>query len=51
MRKNERKPWDVFTCVECEKCGEYYEADREHICKKVNSYPLKIAEVKEKENG
>ena len=26
-------------CI-CEECGEAYEADREHICRKVNSYPL-----------
>lgn len=25
----------------CEKCGEAYEAGLEHICKKVNSYPMK----------
>lgn len=23
----------------CERCGEYYEADREHVCRKRNSYP------------
>lgn len=23
----------------CEKCGEGYEADREHVCRKWNSYP------------
>ena len=25
----------------CEKCGESYEADREHVCRKKNSYPMK----------
>jgi len=24
----------------CEKCGESYEADREHVCRKKNSYPM-----------
>ena len=28
----------------CEKCGEAYEADREHICRKKNSYPAKREE-------
>jgi len=28
----------------CEECGEMYEADREHICKKKNSYPAKEAD-------
>jgi len=25
----------------CEKCGESYEADRKHVCRKKNSYPVK----------
>lgn len=31
------------TVVKCEKCGEYYEAicKLPHICKKLNSYPVK----------
>ena len=36
-----RPPWHCFTACECKKCGELYEADREHICKKKNSYPIK----------
>ena len=24
----------------CEKCGEGYEADLEHVCRKKNSYPM-----------
>ena len=32
------------TFCRCEECGEMYEADREHICKKKNSYPAKEAE-------
>ena len=39
MRQNERKPWDQFTVCICDKCGEAYEPDREHICRKKNSYP------------
>ena len=23
----------------CDKCGEAYEPDREHVCRKKNSYP------------
>ena len=26
-------------CI-CGKCGEAYEADREHICRRKNSYPM-----------
>ena len=39
MRQNDRKPWDQFTACICDKCGETFEPDREHICKKKNSYP------------
>lgn len=40
-RKNPNyPPWHCFTACECEKCGELYEADREHICRKKNSYPI-----------
>lgn len=38
MRQNDRKPLEQFTACICNKCGEIYEADREHICKKKNSY-------------
>ena len=31
--------WHCFTVTECQKCGELFEADREHICKEQNSYP------------
>ncbi len=27
------------TLVLCEKCGEWYEAGLEHVCRKRNSYP------------
>ena len=27
------------TFVLCEKCGEAYEADLKHICRRANSYP------------
>lgn len=33
------EPPHVFTVCKCEICGEYYEADRLHICKTQNSYP------------
>ena len=33
-------PWHCFTACICEKCREFYEADREHICRKKNSYPF-----------
>lgn len=33
-------PHHVFTVCRCEKCGEDYEADRKHICKQQNSYPV-----------
>ena len=39
MRQNERKPWVQFTACICDKCGEAFEPDREHICRKKNSYP------------
>ena len=38
MRQNDRKPWDQFTACICDKCGEAFEPDREHICRKKNSY-------------
>ena len=28
------------TMCMCEKCGEAYEPDREHVCQEVNSYPV-----------
>ncbi len=39
-------PGHCFTAVRCEKCGEYYEADRHHVCRKKNSWPFD--EMKEK---
>lgn len=39
MRQNNRKPWEQFTVCICDKCGEAFEPDREHICRKKNSYP------------
>ena len=41
-RKNSRKAGDVFTVVQCKKCGEYYEpiCELPHKCKKQNSYPM-----------
>lgn len=50
MRKNERKPGEVFTAMQCEKCGEFYEADREHVCRKKNSYQMKD-KLNQKEKG
>jgi len=32
-------PFHCFTVCKCEKCGEMFEADKKHICKKQNSYP------------
>lgn len=32
------------TMCMCEKCGEAYEADREHVCKVKNSYPVTDSE-------
>ena len=37
------------TFVLCEQCGEAYEADREHICRKVNSYPGFMPDEQEEE--
>ena len=34
-------PWHCFTACLCDKCGEMHEADREHICKRKNSYPIR----------
>lgn len=42
-------PWHCFTVCKCTKCSEWYEADREHICKKKNSYPLVAPEGKKME--
>lgn len=28
-----------FTVMTCKKCGELFEADKEHICRYQNSYP------------
>ena len=35
----QRQPGDCYCLTECTECGEFYEADKEHICKKKNSYP------------
>lgn len=43
-RKNERGPDDVFTAMLCPKCKEFYEADRKHVCRRRNSYPMQITE-------
>ena len=51
MRKNERKPGDQFTTMLCEECGEYYEADRRHICKTENSYPDRTLPLYDEENN
>lgn len=32
-------PDHCMTLTRCNDCGEVFEADREHICKKQNSYP------------
>lgn len=45
-RKNERGPDDVFTACLCPKCKEFYEADRKHVCRRRNSYPMRIPETK-----
>lgn len=29
-----------FTLIKCEDCGEWYEADRLHICRIQNSHPV-----------
>lgn len=42
---NDRKPWEQFTVCICDKCGEAFEPDREHICRKKNSYPGFVNEV------
>ncbi|MCH5199003.1 MAG: hypothetical protein J1E34_08865 [Oscillospiraceae bacterium] len=39
-------PGHCFTVTKCEKCGEGYEADKEHICRKKNSWPNKDEEGK-----
>ena len=38
MNPNYESP-HVFTVCKCDICGEYYEADRLHLCKTQNSYP------------
>lgn len=47
VRQNDRGPDDVFTAMLCPKCKEFYEADRKHICRKKNSYPMAIPEDEE----
>lgn len=32
--------WARATLVLCDKCGEGYEVDWEHVCRKRNSYPI-----------
>ena len=39
-----------FTTLICHKCLEYFEADREHICRKQNSYPVGAYWEKEEED-
>ena len=41
-RDNPRYPPDLqATWCLCERCGEIYEASKEHICRKKNSWPAK----------
>lgn len=42
------EPPHVFTVIKCDICGEYYEADRLHLCRTQNSYPY-IEESEEEE--
>jgi len=35
-------PGHCFCVCLCDRCGEFYEADQEHICRKKNSYPTKL---------
>ena len=37
-------PGHCFTVVRCEKCGEYYEPDKEHVCRKKNSWRFIVTE-------
>ena len=37
-------------CI-CEECGEGYEAALEHVCRKVNSYPMRMEWVKKDGDG
>lgn len=50
VRQNDRGPDDVFTARLCPKCNEYYEADRKHICRKKNSYPMAAPKDDEEDN-
>lgn len=48
-RMNPHYPsYHVFTACKCDICGEWYEADRLHLCKTRNSYP-EIEESEEKD--
>ena len=35
----------------CEECGEGYEASLEHVCRRINSYPVKWEFVKKGDDG
>ena len=43
-------PYHVYTVCKCGICGEWYEADRLHLCKTQNSYP-DIEESEEDKDG
>lgn len=37
-------PYHYMTMTRCEDCGELYEADKKHVCRKENSYPWDMEE-------
>lgn len=39
-------PDHCFTVTRCEKCGEFYEADKPHICRRRNSWPFRADDEK-----
>lgn len=40
VRDNPKYPiGHCMTLIKCDECGELYEADKAHVCRKKNSYP------------
>lgn len=40
VRDNPKYPiGHCMTLTKCDECGELYEADKAHVCRKKNSYP------------
>lgn len=39
-------PDHCFTVTQCDECGEFYEADKPHVCRRRNSWPFQADDEK-----